>query len=109
MKKTIKVYRWENGKMLEKEILKNDLKWELGWRTEPDEAMFFQLDAKRRGLENTIFEMNKYIDYLLELEDTIQNLKIKHPSIPRENNHGLSKESIRGLIDKLGQLLNANK
>ena len=109
MKNLIKVYRWENGKILEKEIAKSELKHTLGWRSEPDEAIFSQLENKRYALEDKIFVLKKSIDDVLLLEDSIVNLKVDVPAIPKENAFGLSTKSIDELIDKLNMLKENSK
>lgn len=96
----IKIYRWEDGKILEQEI-KSDLKWMTGWRTEPDEAMFTQLEIKRYTLENLMHDVKNRIDELIALEDSINNLEVSIPLPIETNPFGLSVRSINGLISKL--------
>lgn len=101
----IKVYRWEYGKILEKEINKSDLKSTVGWKAEPEEAMLVQLKNKKSILENDITSMCDNIDSIMLLEDDLIQLNIKRTDIPQENNFGLSKSSIESLLSKLNLLL----
>lgn len=101
----IKVYRWEHGKILKKEINKSDLKSTVGWKADPEEAMLVQLKNKKSILENDISSMCDNIDNIILLEDYLVKLNIKRTNIPQENNFGLSKSSIKELVFKLNLLL----
>lgn len=100
--RTITMYRWEDGEILEQEVEKSDAKYTLGWRTEPDEAMRVQLSQGRYIFENEINKLKKLIDNLINLENDLEDIGIVD-KLPKKR-----VENIKVLNEKLNLLLENN-